>query len=69
MQAAGKSVEGLGWTIFMGKAYKEGESSQSPTSKFTGLRTGRHSWQICISQGDQFQSSVNQAFMGNQSLS
>ena len=54
-----------GRLYFWAGSAKTETSSQSPSSKFTGLRMGRD---VCWS-GDRPLSSVGQTFMGNQSLS
>ena len=50
MQAIGESTEGLEWAVFMGKECKRGKSSQSPSSKFIGLRMARGFWRMFIGQ-------------------
>ena len=48
-----------------------GESSLSPSSKFSGLRMGRDTWRMFrrYYTRDKTGSSVNQTFTGNHSLS
>lgn len=46
-----------------------GKFSQSPSSKFIGLKRERDFWADVLWSGDESQSSVNQTFTGNQSLS
>lgn len=50
MHATGESAKGLGWAIFIGKEFKEGESSQSLSKKLIGLIIRRDSWQMFIGQ-------------------
>lgn len=50
MYATGESAKGLGWAIFIGKEFKEGESSQSLSKKLIGLIIRRDSWQMFIGQ-------------------